>query len=65
MDDCGSIEEAVCRGADDLWRSTAVFHARVAKSTHMLTQLAKSKQSLNDLKGPWTFLGQPNWPRSA
>ena len=31
----------------------------------MLTQVAESKRSWDDLKDPRTLFGRPNWPRWA
>ena len=65
MDDPGSREDAFCRCVADFGRSSAVFRARVAESVRLMTQVAESKRSLDDLKDPRTLFKRLNWPRSA
>ena len=65
MDDPGSREGTFCRCVADFCRSSAVFRARVAESVRLMTQVAESKRSVDDLKDPRTLFRRPNWPRSA
>ena len=65
MDDPGSREDAFCHCVANFCRSSAVFRARVAESVRFMTQVAESKQSLDDLNDPRTLFRRPNRPRSA
>ena len=65
MDDPGSREGDFWRCVADFCRSSAVFRARVAESVRLMTQLAESKRSLDDLKDPRTLFRQQVWPRST
>ena len=65
MDDPGSREDAFCRCVADFCRSSAVFRARVAESVRLMTLVAESKRSLDDLKDPRTLFRRLNWPISA
>ena len=37
----------------------------MAESVRLMTQVAESKRSLDDLKNPPTLFRRPNWPRAA
>ena len=39
--------------------------AKVAESVRLMTQVAESKRSFDDLKDPQTLLKRPKWPRAA
>lgn len=65
MGDPGLREDAFGRSAADFRRSSAVLRARVVECRRMLTQVAESKRSSDDLNDLRTFFGRPNLPRSA
>ena len=65
MDDPGSREDAFCCSVADFCRSSAVFRARVAESVRLMTQVAESKQSLDDLEDARMLFRRPNWHGSA
>ena len=55
MDDPRSRKDAFCSCVANFCRRLAVFRARVAQSVRMLTQVAKSERSLENLKDPLTL----------
>ena len=59
MDNPGSREDTFCQCAVDFCHSLAVFRARVAKSVRLMTQVAESKRSLDDLKDPRMLRRRP------